>query len=137
MYVYNLTPLYLYPCHYCDHEFTKTLIISNLLFLFLTKEKLSFCSLKEKLQDKAQKLENQLFPNLYRAIQTRQKCSNSNYFLPFDGVSVDGVLDLGKRAAEVAAKDRLKVVFLTDPFLLLSVLYDVGLTAGTKWKSYV
>ena len=86
---------------------------------------------RKKLQSKAQKLENQLFPNLYRAIQTKHKCSNSNYFLPFDGASVDGLLDLVKRAAEVAAKDRLKVVFLTDPFLLLSVLYDVGLTAGT------
>jgi len=122
VYVYtDLTPSYLYPCHYCDHEFGKNL-------LFLTKEKL---------KGKAQKLENQPFPNLYRAIQTKQKCSNSNYFLPFDGASVDELLDVVKRAAEVAAKDRLVVVFLTDPFLLLSVLYDVGLTAGTKWKSHV
>ena len=52
--------------------------------------------------------------------------------LPFDGVSVDGLLDVVKRPAEVTAKDRLKVVFVPDPLLPTSILYDVGLTVTTK-----
>jgi len=71
---------------------------------------------------------------LYRAFQTRQKFSNSNYFLPFDSASVDRLLDGVKRAAEVTAKDCLRVVLVTDP---PSVRDDVVPTVGTKWQSHV
>ena len=42
--------------------------------------------------------------------QTRS-VQNSNYFLPFDSAFVDNILDGVKRAAEVTAKDCLKVIF--------------------------
>ena len=59
---------------------------------------------------------------------------NSNYFLPFDSASFAKLLDGVKGAAEVTAKDCLKVVFvLPSP----SVPADVFLTVGTKWKSHV
>jgi len=41
-------------------------------------------------------------------------------------------LDLAKRAAEVTAKDRLKVVFVSDPLLLPCVWYDVGSTVEAE-----
>ena len=61
--------------------------------------------------------------------------SNSNYFLPFDGNSVNRLMDGRKRAAEVTAKDCLKVVFVPDPLLSPSVRYDVCSTVGTKRQS--
>ena len=68
----------------------------------------------------------------------KQKCSKTNYFLPFDSASVDGPLDVVKRAAEVTVKNCLKVVFVPDPLLSPSVRYDFGSTVGTsKWQSHV
>jgi len=62
--------------------------------------------------------------------------SVKTYVIPLNRASVDGLLDLVKRTAEVTAKDCLKGVFVPDPLLPPSVRYDVGLTVvGTKWQS--
>ena len=58
---------------------------------------------------------------------------NSNYFLPFDTASVDKLLDGVKGAAEVTAKDRLKVAVVFVP-ASPSVRDDVFPTVGTKWQ---
>ena len=62
----------------------------------------------------------------------RNKCSNSNYSLPFDGASVDGPLNVVKRAPEVTAKDCLEVVFVPDRLLTPFVRFDFGSKVGTK-----
>ena len=65
-------------------------------------------------------------------VQQQQKCSNSNYFPPFDIASVDKLLDGVKRVAEVTAKDCLKVVFVPD---LPSVRDDFFPAVRTKRQS--
>lgn len=68
---------------------------------------------------------------MHRAIQTKQNRSNSDYFVPFDGASVDRLLDGVERVAEVTAKGCFILDFVLDSLLLPSVRDDVCPTVGT------
>ena len=58
------------------------------------------------------------------------RVQNLNYFLPFDSASVVRLfLDRVKVAAEVTAKDCLKVVFVPDPSTARDDFFP---TVGTK-----
>ena len=74
--------------------------------------------------------------NLLYGLSIQNRSVNSNYFLPFDSASVVKLLDGARGAAEVTAKDCLKVTVVFVP-ASPSVWADVFPTVGTKWQKHV
>ena len=73
---------------------------------------------------------------LFRAVKKNGSVQNSNYFLPFDSAaSVDKLLDGVRGAAEVTAKDCLKVVFvLVSPSVRADVFSTVELNEDDTFR---